>query len=405
MARIKDLWLAEVPVRNPDGKPLRDDTGHVVTMKKKTSKHPDNGGSKTAKRWLACWYDPDGREKTQAFEKKSDAEAYAQRMEGDAERGQYVDPEASKEKFGPLAEKWLRLTGVGATSAVRYESTYRVHVKPAFAGRTLGAVKPSDILEWLASPAMKAVGDSARGMAFIMVRAVFDLAVADKKIHENPTRSPIIKPPGGGEAPRKTWTVQVIWRVRDEHPEEYRAIADCQAGLGARQGEALALGEEDIDFDAGKVHIRRQVARVGKVQYFKLPKEGRDRWVPLPLGLARILRAHMDEHPPRPYELPWLAEDCSTAKEPYVCRLLFRWTVPTPAPAASTSGRAPTTPGYGTAPWSGPGWCRSRRRAAARAGAGTPAGTGRTSCGAGTRPRCRTPGSPLSGSRCSWAAP
>jgi integrase len=325
LARVKDLWFSEVPVKGPDGKTVRDDTEHVVTAKRKTAKHPDRGGNKSAKRWLACWDDPDGKEKTRAFAKQADAMAYAEKMEGDAQRGLYIDPEAAKELFGPLAEKWLRLAGVGGASAVKYESTYRVHVKPAFARRRLGAVRPSDILEWLASEEMKAVGDSIRGMAFIIVRAVFDLAVADKKIRENPTRSTIVKPPGGDEAPRKSWPVQVIWRVRDAHPEEYRPIADCQAGLGARQGEALAIAEEDIDFEAGKVHICRQVARVGNVHYFKLPKEGRDRWVPLPLGLASILRAYIDEHPPRPYELPWLAEDGRAAKDPHVCRLVFRW--------------------------------------------------------------------------------
>jgi hypothetical protein len=127
LARVKDLWFAEVPVRDPGGKPLRDDTGHVVTAKRKTAKHPDNGGSKTAKRWLACWDDPDGKEVTGAFAKQSDAKAHAEKMEGDAKRGQ---------------------------------STYRNHVEPTFAKRKLKAVRPSDIKEWLNSPQMKAPGPS-----------------------------------------------------------------------------------------------------------------------------------------------------------------------------------------------------------------------------------------------------
>ena len=47
--------------------------------------------------------------------------------------------------------------------------------------------------------------------------------------------------------------------------------------------------------------------------------------MPLPRGLAAVVRAHIEAHPPRPYELPWLAESGELASEPHVCRLLFRW--------------------------------------------------------------------------------
>ena len=51
MARVKDLWTV----------------------------YPDRRGH--GKRWLSIWIDPTGRERSQAFSKKSDAERYASRME------------------------------------------------------------------------------------------------------------------------------------------------------------------------------------------------------------------------------------------------------------------------------------------------------------------------------------
>lgn len=93
MARVKDLWFSEVPVKDAEGKTVRDPQGRPVTEKKKTKKHPDNGGSKDAKRWLACWDGTDGKEKTRTFEKKAAAEKYATSMEADALRGiRYADP-------------------------------------------------------------------------------------------------------------------------------------------------------------------------------------------------------------------------------------------------------------------------------------------------------------------------
>lgn len=56
MAHVKDLWIT------------RD--GH------KTARHPDNGGSKQAKRWQATWDAPDGAERARCFARRTDAEQF-----------------------------------------------------------------------------------------------------------------------------------------------------------------------------------------------------------------------------------------------------------------------------------------------------------------------------------------
>src|SRR6266536_3541367 len=76
MPRVRDLWY--------------DRDRH------KTARHPDKGGNLKAKRWLAVWARPDGRESTRAFAKQSDAVKYATAMEADALRGTYIDPRAAK---------------------------------------------------------------------------------------------------------------------------------------------------------------------------------------------------------------------------------------------------------------------------------------------------------------------
>lgn len=318
MARVKDLWISEVKTKDANGK--------TVSEKRKTKKHPDNGGNKNAKRWLACWFDPDGNEKTQAFEKKKAAEDYAKKMEGDAQRGDYIDPKAGNELFGLVAEKYLRLRDVGGSTRDKYESSYRNQVKDVFAHRRVKAVKPSEILEWLRSPEMVKLGDSRRYLAYMIVAGTFDLAAADGLRKDNPARSKILPPMEKGDPPsREAWKAKRVWQVHDAHPERYRAMPACAAGLGTRQGETFALAEEDFDFDALTVAIRRQIARVGRQEVFKLPKEGKVRTVPLSRGLAAVVEAHIAAYPPRPYELPWMDEHGKITEDPHVCRLLFRW--------------------------------------------------------------------------------
>ncbi len=282
-------------------------------------------GNKKAKRWLALWNDPDGNEKSQAFAKQADAAAYGKKMESDASRGEYIAPKAGREKFGDIALKFLRLREVGAASREKYERTYRNQVEGTFGHRSVKGIKPSEVLEWLRSPAISKLSGSVQGSAYMIVAGTFDLAVADGLRRDNPARSPIITPPHAETSPREPWSAADVWKVHDEHPEPYRPIVACAAWLGLRQGEALALALEDLDFEALKVRIRRQVTRIGGAWVFKLPKEGKERTAPLPRGLAAMIEAYAAAWPPQPYPLPWMDEEGELAGQPHTCGLLFRW--------------------------------------------------------------------------------
>lgn len=166
---------------------------------------------------------------------------------------------------------------------------------------------------------------SVQATAYLIVAGTSDLAVADGLRRDNPARSPVITPPHPEPAERKPCTAARIWLVHDEVPAPYRPVVSAAAAPGLRQGEAPALAEEDFDFDALKVHIRRQLLYSGGQHVFKLPKEGRTRTAPLARGLAAIIKAHIAEHPPQPYELPWMGEDGEIADDLHSCRLLYRW--------------------------------------------------------------------------------
>jgi len=303
MARVRDLWY---------------DKG-----RRKTGRHPDNGGNKTAKRWLAIWITPDGNEASRALATQDAAKKYGAKMEADAERGEYIAPHAGRELFGDLARKHLRLRAVGRASQRRYESAFRVHIEPVFGARTVGSIRPSEVLEWLRELG-KTRSVAIQEVCYLIVSGTFDLAVADGLRRDNPAKSPIVPKPRAEQAEREAWNRARVWQVIDEHPDEYRAIPACAAGLGLRQGCVFGLAAEDFDFDAGKVHIRRQVVSDGGLKAFKAPKGGKERTVPLPRGLAAIVQAHIQAYPPQPYALPWLGEDGEFG-DPHACHPLFRW--------------------------------------------------------------------------------
>ncbi|MCP2336143.1 tyrosine-type recombinase/integrase [Actinomadura rupiterrae] len=336
MARVKDLWHSEVKDPNDPEK----------TIKKKTARHKDNGGNPKAKRWLAVWIGPDGKEKTRAFRIQPDAEKYARKMEEDIERGEYIDPKAGRELLDAVARKWLRLQAVGANSGRRYESVYRLHIEPTFGRRSIASVKPSEILEWLRG-LEKTLGLSTQEMAHMVLMGVFSLAVADKMRKDNPVGSPIVPKPRKEPAERDPWDVPLIWSVVDAHPAPYRAAPIIAAGCGLRQGEAFAVAEEDFDFENGRLYVRRQVIRIGTEIVFKLPKGGKERIVPLADGVAREVKAHIEAYPPVSVSLPWMQENGTLAEDEHAARVLFVWH----GKSRRTNGKCLQTSSYNDVVW------------------------------------------------------
>lgn len=309
MARVKDLWYRS----------RRDENGQRV----KTKRHPDLGGNPDAKRWLAIWL-VNGRERSEACRTEKIAKAYGTRMEDDIARGEYIDPATGRVTIGELAAKWLSLREIGTGTARRYESCYRLHIAPVFGDRPAGTAPASDVAAWSKSLAAQ---PGTRNLALVILTGIFDLAVADKIRRDNPAKSDIVGRPALTRVHKDAWPARTIHVVADSVGAEWHDLPLAAAGLGLRQGEVFGLGAEDIDHEAGVVHVRRQYSRRGT---WKLPKGGKVRDVPLPRGVAALVGnspssrtlADRPESMSVSVSLPWEAED-GTIGDPVTVQLLW----------------------------------------------------------------------------------
>ena len=68
------------------------------------------------------------------------------------------------------------------------------------------------------------------------------------------------------------------------------------------------------------VKVRRQVKKLGKDYVFALPKNDRERTIPLSDWDIDLIRRHLAAFPPRAYTLPWEKPDGKAR----TCNLLFR---------------------------------------------------------------------------------
>lgn len=304
MGFTKDLWTR--PEKQPDGK----------------IKRVPNARHGKGKRWLACWLDPDENERTKAFKSKTAATKYWRDMESARDRGEYYDPKVGKAVLGGIAKRWLASRNVDPSSQLRYESVYRLHVEPEFGKRQVKAVKPSEVQAFLSGLAGK-FGPSTVTAARLVLLGVLDLAVADDLIKKNPVRSKIVQRFGskGGEKVQ-AWSAEKVLELIDAHPDRLRLLPTIAATCGHREGELYGIAEEDIDYDAGVIHVRRQIKNLGGKYVFALPKNDRERVVPLPAWTAQHIRLHTTKYPPTPCSLPWERPDGKMRTH----NILFRWT-------------------------------------------------------------------------------
>jgi integrase len=263
MARVKDLWFSEVPVKDAERKTVRDPQGRPVTEKRKTRKHPDNGGSKEAKRWLACWDGTGGKEQTRAFEKKAAAEKYATSMEADALRGiRYADPkrgaitvrEYGETKFMPA------MLHLRPNSADTYTSHLKNHVYPALGARKMGTITRTDVQSFVTVVSAK-LAPSTTETVYAVLRAMMQAAVDDdpQVIPVNPcTRINLPKVTRRVVEPLPAAAVMALHRAISPR---YQVAVALGAGLGLREGEAFGLTVPRVDFLRRKVHVLTQAQR------------------------------------------------------------------------------------------------------------------------------------------------
>jgi integrase len=303
MAFVKDLWFTT----NRD-----DETGE--TWKEKTERH------RRGKRWLAVWVDPEGREKSKAFQKKIDADNHADGMSVDTVRGDYIDPKAGLTVFAEIGQRWLDSRVVDPSTMIKYEASYRLHVLPEFGHKPLKVITPSLVQAWIGQMA-QSFSPSSIMTAFHVLQGVVELAVADESIKKNPTKSRVVQVPKSTGKEVEAWADEQVQLLIEAHPEMYRAIPAIGAACGLRQSELFGLALEDIDFEEQVLRVRRQVKKLRGGMVFALPKNDRERVVPLSDWAASIIRAHAKAYRPGPYTLPWEKLDGKLRTH----NLLFRW--------------------------------------------------------------------------------
>jgi integrase len=283
---IQDLWYSPGP-RGAKPRP--------------TSRHGHG------QRWKARYLDPDNKERSKSFARKADAERFLTEVEHSKIAGSYLDPDAGRVTLKSRVPLWLDSLTCDPTTRHQISGRVAKHILGSpLADKRLDVLSrsPSAIQGWLAG---LPVGASYAQQILSDLSSIFDAAVADSLIPRNPCKAGTVRAPRVVKRQLVPWTREQVAAVRAVLPERYRAMADCGAGLGLRQGEIFGLALSEIDWLRKVVHIRLQVRLdLGSVPVFAPPKRGKTRQVPLPGPVALVLASHLEKFPARPVTLPQL---------------------------------------------------------------------------------------------------
>ena len=119
---------------------------------------------------------------------------------------------------------------------------------------------------------------------------LFDTAIENDLCRKNPFRAKNAQPPdapSGSHRQLEKWEIDLV-RSTDHR---FRPAAMVMLYAGLRRGEALALTGDDIDLDAGVIHVRRSLRFVGNRPELVDPKtDAGARDVPIPKTLRPYLQ-------------------------------------------------------------------------------------------------------------------
>lgn len=227
---------------------------------------------------------------------KRDAEAKLAELLNDLNQGRFVEP--SKITVGQWLEEWLE-TVIKPTKRLRtyqtYQSVIENHLKPALGAIRLQQLRAADIQRYYnaseLSPttltqhhAILASALKAATLQGLVARNVASLVVG--KPHVKDQYADVLA---------NCWTAEEARRfllvAKQAGPQE-AAFYALALDSGMRKGELCGLKWEDVDLEAGKVSVVRQLVKGGAEPVFGPIKNGQPRTIDISSRTVALLRKH-----------------------------------------------------------------------------------------------------------------
>jgi len=210
-------------------------------------------------RWKARYRAPDGRERSQTFPRKVDAERFLAEMAVAKNRGQWIDPRAGKLPFGEwAAESYAARIDLRESSRARDEGYLRLHVLPYFETIPLARIERRNVQEWITKLSDKGLAPATVRACHRLLSGMCAEAVEARLIGQSPCRA--IKLPRVARTEQRFLTAVEVEQLAGAIGEHFAPLIYTAAYSGARWGELAGLKRERLNL------LKRQMSIVGTLE-------------------------------------------------------------------------------------------------------------------------------------------
>lgn len=243
-------------------------------------------------RWRAQVETPAGQ-RSKIFDRKRDAEHWESEQKAAVRRGDFVDPVHGRVTFAEFYAEWSKrqIWESGTERAM----SLAVRSVP-FGDAQIAKIRRSHVELWVKQMS-ETLAPGTINTRYNNIGTVFRGAVRDQIISRNPAEGVKLPRLRRRDSTLVLPTPEQIRAVLEASSDEFKVFVSLCAFAGLRLGEAAAVQVRDIDLEAKRLHVARQVQRTnGCGVEIRAPKYGSERTVYLADGLVETLAEHVAEH-------------------------------------------------------------------------------------------------------------
>jgi integrase len=251
-------------------------------------------------RWDVRYRDDTKTQRKKSFERKIDAQRFANTVETDILRGDWIDPQRAKEPFSSWADMWIdTLISRKPKTRESYESIVHCHLTPRFGSTAIGAIDYPCVLVYIAGLQRAGVAPKTVRNIRDVLRLILAMAVRAGALKSNPVTDVEVSRGGRKEmvfldpdqvmSLAREITKPAPRYRRDERRvtgyPEYGLLVRFAAFTGLRAGELVALRVKTIDLERRRVDVCASASEAyGQLQFVDT-KTFERRTVPIPASL------------------------------------------------------------------------------------------------------------------------
>jgi integrase len=250
-------------------------------------------------RYRARYRDPLGRQRSETFTRKVDADRYLREMVVDVERGRWIDPAGADMPLARWAEEFLSLARrLSPSTRETYARDLNRYILPRFGTYRIGRLPADEIEQWLLDEIAGGLAPSSVHRHYRTLRRVLQVAVEKERILRNPCDR--VQPPRVPKREMAFLTWEQCVDLGEAVNDRYRALIYLAIDSGMRWSELVGLRRAKVDLHRRKVRVTEQMIRLDTGEWLR--KETKTaagiRSITISSVTATILADHLERYAP-----------------------------------------------------------------------------------------------------------